>query len=351
MERLCQRLFRLTMFPYFKQQDSSDCGPTCLKIIIKHYGRNIGISQLRELCNTDSEGSSIKSIIYAGNKIGFDMLGVKSQIEKLNNQDLVLFEELPLPFILHWQEKHFVVVYKITKEKVYISDPAKGKLVYKLSDLSKYIYNKNNYARVILLEPSSAFHSNENIYFKNQDNKLKILFVKKYVSAEKKYIFRLFLIIFLSAVLNVSSPFITQFSFDSGILAKNLDVIISVFIIQLIVFIFTSTFSYFNSYVSNIVSRNINIKLSIDFITKLFTIPASYFQKKKVSDFYQRIMDLNRIESFITYNFANILMSVISLIVSSIICIYYNYSIFFIVIIFSVLNLFWITFSIRKNKF
>ncbi|MDD2634035.1 MAG: peptidase domain-containing ABC transporter [Bacteroidales bacterium] len=338
------------MFPYFKQQDSSDCGPTCLKIIIKHYGRNIGISQLRELCNTDSEGSSIKSIIYAGNKIGFDMLGVKSQIEKLNNQDLVLFEELPLPFILHWQEKHFVVVYKITKEKVYISDPAKGKLVYKLSDLSKYIYNKNNYARVILLEPSSAFHSNENIYFKNQDNKLKILFVKKYVSAEKKYIFRLFLIIFLSAVLNVSSPFITQFSFDSGILAKNLDVIISVFIIQLIVFIFTSTFSYFNSYVSNIVSRNINIKLSIDFITKLFTIPASYFQKKKVSDFYQRIMDLNRIESFITYNFANILMSVISLIVSSIICIYYNYSIFFIVIIFSVLNLFWITFSIRKKQ-
>ncbi|MBW6484438.1 MAG: hypothetical protein K0B10_15455, partial [Vicingaceae bacterium] len=101
-------------FPFYHQPDAMDCGPTCLRIIAKHYGRSISLPKLRQLSETTREGSSLKTISNAAEKIGFKTLGVKVNFEKL-------VADAPLPCIVHWRQQHFVVVYAIKKKSSFLS--------------------------------------------------------------------------------------------------------------------------------------------------------------------------------------------------------------------------------------
>ncbi len=115
----------------FLQPDQMDCGPTCLRIIAKHYGRSISLTKLRKLSATTREGSSLKNIADSAENIGFRTLGVKINYNQLKN-------DASLPAILHWNQEHFVVVYKVKKDKVWIADPAHG-----LIKLTKQEFLKN----------------------------------------------------------------------------------------------------------------------------------------------------------------------------------------------------------------
>lgn len=127
-------------FPFYKQPDAKDCGPTCLKIIAKHYGKTLNIQQLRSLSETTREGSNLLNLSEAAEQIGFRTLGVKLSLEKL--------KEAPLPCVLHWNANHYVVLYKVKSRKskvikgsqtstYYISDPAYGLLEYNKEDFLK----------------------------------------------------------------------------------------------------------------------------------------------------------------------------------------------------------------------
>ena len=126
------------LFPFYKQPDHMDCGPTCLRMVAKYYGRVISLPKLRSLSETTREGSSLKTIAEAAEKIGFRTLAVKVDFDKLE-------KEAPLPCLIHWRQYHFVVVYKIKKGKVYVADPAHGLLTYTKQDFIKsWIGNNAN---------------------------------------------------------------------------------------------------------------------------------------------------------------------------------------------------------------
>ncbi len=141
----------LKKFPHYTQADSKDCGPTCLKIVSKHYGKNLNIQELRNLSETTREGSNLLFLSDAAEKIGFRTLGVKLNLERL--------EEAPLPCILHWNQNHYVVLYKIKKNRYYISDPAQGFLDYSKDEFIKFWIGNNadvttNEGIALLLEPT-----------------------------------------------------------------------------------------------------------------------------------------------------------------------------------------------------
>ncbi len=98
-------------FPNYRQLDQKDCGPTCLKIIAKHYGKIISLSQLRDLCGLNREGVSFQDLSHAAESIGLRTLALEVTLVQLQ-------EKLPLPCIVHWQANHFVVVYKTSATKV-----------------------------------------------------------------------------------------------------------------------------------------------------------------------------------------------------------------------------------------
>jgi len=160
-------------FPNYKQPDAKDCGPTCLKIIVKHYGKNINIQQLRQISETNREGSNLLKISEAVEKIGFRTLGVKLNINKL--------EDVPLPCILHWNKYHYVVLYKIKKGNYYISDPAIGLINYNQEEFLKFwIGNNANETTeegiALLLEPTPIFRQAQD----DQETKQQIEFLNHF---------------------------------------------------------------------------------------------------------------------------------------------------------------------------
>ena len=97
-------MFRVGSFPFFKQLDQMDCGPTCLRMIAKHYGRSYSADHLRQKANITREGVSIGGIAEAAESIGFHTLAVSVDFK-------TIVEEVPLPCIAHWRQRHFVVIH------------------------------------------------------------------------------------------------------------------------------------------------------------------------------------------------------------------------------------------------
>lgn len=112
--------------PFTRQRDAMDCGPTCLKMISDHYGQRYPIQYLRDKCAITRSGVSLAGISEAAESIGMRSMAVK--VRYLTHDEQPGLIEFPLPCIAHWNQSHFVVLYKITKTHAWIADPAHGKI-------------------------------------------------------------------------------------------------------------------------------------------------------------------------------------------------------------------------------
>ena len=199
-------------FPHFTQTESKDCGPTCLKIIAKHYGKSLNIQTLRELAETTREGSNLLTLSDGAEQIGFRSLGVKLSLAEIT--------EAPYPCILHWNKNHYVVLYKVKGKRYYISDPAIGLLEYSKEELLKFWIGNNadettKEGVALLLEPTPYFHDQENDRKDTKSFGFSMLF--KYVFRYKAFIVQLSIGLFAGSLLQLIFPFLTQSVVDVGI--------------------------------------------------------------------------------------------------------------------------------------
>ncbi len=124
---------RLKSFPNERQLDMMDCGVACLKMIAKYYGKYYSLQYFRDKCGISREGVSFLDISYAAESIGLRTLSVKCSLEDV-------FSKVPFPCIIHWGNSHFVVVYKVWRNRIYVSDPAKGLINYTIDEFKKKWY-------------------------------------------------------------------------------------------------------------------------------------------------------------------------------------------------------------------
>lgn len=334
------------MFKFYKQYNSTDCGPACIKMLVKHYGKDISMQQLRDICNTDREGTSIAELNNALQKLGFKTLPVKISTDK---SDISLsVREINLPVIIYWNDNHFVVLYKITNNNYYIADPAVG--LYKVNGdkFKLFCYNHNSFGKAIIVEPQNEFYNN--CIFENQSIGKFYSFVHSYVSKERRRLIILFIVILLQLVMQIFLPFLTQYTFDFGVIGKDISALYIVLGSQLIVLMISSLLSYINSILSNKIALSINVSLTKDYITKIFKIPFSFFKRTKTSDFINKGFDISRIESFLTYNFVTIVLSILGIFIYSCISAFYNYKMCICILTFGIVSTFWSMHSIKKRK-
>lgn len=342
-------------FPHYKQLDLKDCGPTCLKIIAKYYGKTTSIIRLRELSETTRVGSSLLGISNAAEKMGFRTLSAK-----VTMSDLVRLE---LPCILHWNSNHFVVLYRCQKRSgwfnrksknfsFFISDPAFDLIEYKQDEFLDAWIGKNaneSYAEgiVLLLEPTPLFFENEDYTVKERGSLSSLL---PYVSKFKGLIIQLILGLILGSIIQLIFPFLTQSVVDVGIETQNINFVHLVLLAQLALFIGRTSVEVIRSWILLHVSTRINISLVSDFFVKLMKLPISYFDTKMTGDILQRINDHKRIERLLTSSSLNVLFSAINLLVFGAVLAYYSISILLIFAIGVVLYFVWVLFFFKKRE-
>ena len=351
-------------FPFYHQLDAMDCGPTCLRMVAKHYGKHYSLETLRRKSFIGREGVSMLGISTAAESIGFRTIGVHISFEQL--------AEAPMPCIVHWKQNHFVVVYdiKIRKNRgnpvvetrhgtslqippegtVYVADPAQGLIKFTVQEfLSGWLSTKTegqDEGVALLLEPTPDFYNAED----EKQDKTKLSFVLQYLRPYKKLIVQLFLGMLLGTLLQLIFPFLTQTIVDYGIGNNNLSFVVVILIAQLTLYVAQTAVEFIRSWILLHISTRINISIISDFLIKLMKLPITFFDTKMIGDIMQRIGDHSRIEAFLTSSTLNTLFSFVNLIVFSIVLALYNLKLFTVFLVASILYVLWITVFLKKRK-
>ena len=302
------------LFPHYHQLDSADCGPTCLRMIARHYGRSYTLETLRERSFITREGVS--------------MLGISDAAESITVDQLA--NEAVLPCILHWNQNHFVVLYKVSKRKhgkyvFHIADPATQKVAFRQEELEKCWLAKKEGNRdvgmALLLEPGPEFLEYED---EKRSARRDLFFFVRYLMPYKKQFLQLVVSMLLGMGLQMIFPFLTQALVDVGIRSANLGFITLILIAQLVLFLSQLSVGFIRSWIMLHVNSRIDISLISDFLMKLMKLPLRYFDTKNTGDIMQRIGDHGRIKGFLMGSSINIIFSLFNFIVFGAILAYYN---------------------------
>lgn len=334
-------------YPFYKQLDNSDCGPTCLKMIAKYYGKSYSLERLRQLCQISRVGVSMQGISEAAEVIGFRTLPAKLTFDKLK-------ESAPLPCIVYWKQRHFVVVNHVFKrnltEYVIVTDPAFGQIKFSREEFERCWLNKGDSNEesgiCLLLEPTPDF------YNKPQEPKSKkgLRYLASYLRPYNKYIVQVILGLLLGSLIQLIFPFVTQAMVDIGISNRDLNFISLMLIGQIVLFFSMISIEFIRSWILLHINARINIALISDFLIKLMKLPIGFFDSKKVGDLMQRISDHSRIQTFLTSSSIQILFAFTNLIVFSIVLSIYNLRIFIVFIVGSICYLTWVMLFMKKRR-
>ncbi|WP_316820457.1 peptidase domain-containing ABC transporter [Pedobacter gandavensis] len=331
----------LKKFPHYKQLDQMDCGATCLRIVFKYYGELVNIHKIRKLCQTTKNGVNMLGISEAAEKLGFRTYGVRLTLDQLN--------EAELPCILHWNQNHFVVLYKIKKGKYFVSDPASGLITYDEKEFTKNWHStKQLHAGLsLLLSPGPNFYQ---LHDEEPDLALKWGKIFTYFYKYKKLFIQLILGLVLGTVLQLITPFLTQSVVDIGINTKNISFINIILIAQLMLFIGSTSVSFIRSWIMLHITTRINISILTDLLIKIMKLPMGFFDLKTHGDLMERMNDQNRVESFLTGSTLNTAFSLLNMLVFGTLLAFYNKTIFFVFFVSTVLYTLWILVFMKYRR-
>jgi len=343
------KLMKLNLFTTYTQLDAMDCGPTCLRMIAKHYGRHYSLETLRQYSFITREGVSMLGISDAAEHIGFRTSGVMISFEQL-------VKDAPLPCIVHWKQNHFVVVHNIKKDKkaghrIYVADPALGLVTYDEVDFKKCWYStkkdEEEKGTALLLEPGPEFFDRED---EKENRNRSLRYFLRYLAPYKSQLVQLVLGMLVVSILQLIFPFLTQSLVDVGIRDGNLGFITLILIAQLVIFVARLSVEFIRSWILLHMNTRINIALISDFLAKLMKMPLRYFDTKMTGDIMQRIGDHGRIETFLTGNSISTLFSFVNFFVFAFVLAYYNLIILGIFLAGNALYVAWILFFMKYRR-
>jgi len=334
-------------FPHYHQPDAMDCGPTCLRIVARFYGKHYNLQTLRERCYITREGVSMLGISRAAESIGFRSMGVKISFDQL-------LTEAPLPAIVHWNQSHFVVVYKITgkkgKETVHVSDPGGGLVSFPRDEFircwASTVEDGAKQGVALLLETTPDFYA----ALDEKPNKKTFRFLFSYLRPFRKLIIQLLLGLILGSLLQLVFPFLTQSLVDKGIGNRNIGFIYLVLIAQLVLTLSRVSVEFIRGWILLHLGTRINISLISDFLIKLMRLPMGFFDSKMVGDLIQRIGDNKRIESFLTSTTLNVMFSLVNLAIFGAVLLFYNITIFSIFLVGSTIYALWVWLFMKRRE-
>lgn len=336
--------FKLNSFPFYRQMDAMDCGPTCLRMIAQHHGKSYSLQYLREKSYLDREGVSLKGISEAAESIGLRSLAVKIPFE--NGKDEPSLLTAPLPGVAHWNQNHFVVIIKANHKYVWIADPGAGKFKLERKVFERHWISDVDKGILLLLEPGQEFYHQEN----NVNNKAGFTFLLSYLIPYRKLLWQLALGLAISSVFSLLFPFLTQSIVDVGIQNQNIGFIYLILIGQLMLFFGQTVVRFIQNWILLHIGIRINVALISDFLIKLMKLPLGFFDTKMTGDLLQRIGDHKRIESFLTQSTLSIIFSIFNLVIFAGVLLYYSIPIFLIFLIASILYTAWILFFLKRRK-
>lgn len=334
-------------YPLTLQHDSMQCGIACLQMICKYFGRDYTLSALSRYCFATTEGVSLLGISEAADTLGFHTLSAQATVDEL--------AENPLPAILHWNQNHFVVLYRVKKgRKFYISDPAKGHITYGYDEFIAHWASTLSYGRpagiVMFFETTPAFFEFKMDGMTDASERRSFRFLFGYIKKYRKYFLQIVIGLILGSGMQLVLPFLTQAIVDEGIKGKDLNIIWLILLGQLMLTASRTTIDFYRRWILLRIGMNINISLLSDFFVKLLKLPMFFFDTKLMGDLMQRMSDHSRVNNFLTQNCLNVTFSMLTFVVFSVVLFMYSKFVFCIFLLGSLGYGCWLLSFLRRRK-
>ena len=334
-------------FKVERQHDCMQCGIACLQMICNYYGKEYSLDSLSKICFATTEGVSMLGISETATSLGFHVVNVKCTVKTLT--------EVSLPSILHWNQNHFVVLYRVKNEKkFYIADPGKGLVTYSLEEFKKHWISTNSNGQdkgiAMFLETTPTFFTHQMEDKKKISGKRSFHFLFGYVKKYRKYFGQVILGLIVGSLSQLVLPFLTQSIVDVGIKNQDIGFVWLILLGQLMLTISRTAIDFIRRWLLLHISLRINISLVSDFFIKLLKLPMSYFDTKLMGDLMQRMNDHSRVNNFLTQQTLNITFAMLTFVVFSVVLFFYNKLVFAIFLLGSILYGVWMTLFLKQRK-
>lgn len=326
-------------FPFFHQLERMDCGATCLRMIARHYNRYYSLEYLRELTHMGRQGVSLLEISDAAETIGMQTLAVSVEFERLH-------DDIPLPFIAHWEDDHFVVVHDIKPDKVWIADPAEGKYTLTPKEFMEGWSHDGEEGVILVLEPTPEFYDREG----EGMDRSRWSYVWSYFRQETGLLIQLIIGIFVAGILQIATPFLLKSLVDIGIGHVEPDFITMMIIGLVLLFVAQLVVEVFRRWIIIHLGVRVNVKILSDFLQKLVRLPLRYFDNRLTGDLLQRIADHDRIQRFLTSTTLVSVLSLFNFVAFSLLLFFWSGWVLTVFLIGTLLNLTWVyLFQVRQD--
>ena len=317
-------------------------------MICKYYGKGYSYDTLSRQSTATTEGMSLLDLKKIGEEVGMKTLCGRvnmSQITEVNS-----------PCILHWNQNHFVVLYKVKAgKKYYIADPGKGLVKYSLEEFkSHWISTRSDGEEkgvAMFLEPTPSFYSHkEDGEGEKNKNPRSFRFLFGYVKKYKRYFGQVVLGMVVGSLLQLVLPFLTQSIVDVGIKNQNIGFIWLILLAQLMLTFSRTAIDFIRRWLLLHISMRVNISLVSDFFIKLLKLPMSFFDTKLMGDLMQRMNDHSRVNNFLTSQALSVTFAMLTFVVFSVVLFFYNKLVFAIFLLGSILYGGWMTLFLKRRK-
>lgn len=339
----------MAKFPCYPQLDAMDCGPACLRMIASHYGREFNQARLRELCLIGKGGVSMLGMSEAAEKIGLRALAVRLTFKRLT-------EEAPLPFIAHWNNDHFIVVYKITKSAVHVADPALGLMTYSPAEFMQGVNDgapasADSLGLYLLLEATPAFHEAPSTPASSgEETRRGLLFFLNYLRPYRKLFVQLLIAMVVGLILELIVPFVSQAVVDHGIGNLDLKFIYVMLVAQLVLSLSQMAGDMVRSWILLHVGSRISVSMVSDFLTKLLRLPLSFFDSRTAGDIMQRIGDHRRVKSFLMSSSLDVIFSILTFVVFGVVLAMYSVQLLGVFVVMATLGAGWLMLFLKQRR-
>jgi ATP-binding cassette subfamily B protein len=336
-------------FPFYKQLNAMDCGPTCLRMVAKYYGRFYNADGIRQVAGYSKEGVSLLGISEAAEKIGFRTRAVQITFDQLLN-------EAPLPCILHWDQKHFVILlpgsgWRGKRGRIKVADPGKSVITYTKSEflqhwLSNVETKGESVGIALLLEPGPKFYEENG----QQEGQLNWRVVLQYLRQSRRQLLQVIIALLIASGIQLIFPFLSQSIVDKGITTQNMSYITVVLVAQLVLVFSRSVVDFIRSRLLLQVSVILNLSILSDFWIKLTRLPISYFDTHHTGDTLQRINDNRQIQTFLTGSALNTVFSLLNFVIYAVVLAFYSAELFLVFAVGAIFYFGWVQIFLRVRR-
>ncbi len=330
-------------FPLIRQYDRADCGLACLSMICKYYHLENSFDANKYQFFVSRDGISLEAIIDIAKQENFEVKCGRIELQKL-------ITEAQLPCILYWDKKHFVVLYKIIrKSNMYIfkiADPSYRKFKCSWEQLLQHWGDScRQDGIVVLLQPSKIEDRVEHMHKTKKDMTL-FSIVSKY----KRGISYIGIGVFIGAVIQVILPFLTQNIVDRGIRENSMEIIFDILLAQMALVTGNMLNDFFRRNLVLKIGSLFTMNILTNMVKKLLQLPVRFFDSRQTGDFLQRLQDNDKVERFVTTHFVNMVFSVVTIIVLSVVMCIYSLKILIVFLLGSLIYVGWASFFVIQRK-